>query len=509
MNKIRTQNIFWFLTGCLTLLFITKSTSQISVSNLLQYQVGNLPGASPSDRTSLYNQLNINYLYENIRIGGRIEYFNVDNRDQQYSNFQQKFIQYQNENFEIRLGNFYEILGKGLLLRTYEIPGVIYEETGSRQRYGFYKDIEGILLRYATDHLYVKLLYGNPLDLLQPPARTRNQRRPSIVQGGEINFNFSPFIAPGFLYLRSEQNNTVNEFAGINFNGNLPIGMQYYLEYVQDTKAQDQYFAFGSTGRHAFYGFLNQSFNWASFSIELKDYHDFTLNFNDPPSLVREQPRTLLNRGTHAIQTQDERGYQLEGIFNIGSLNTITANHSRAENKFADSKFIFQEYYIDLNYYITDRTLGKAFIDWAEDEVINALERWTIGILVEQELIKYWSLITDLQTQQFKRAYELSPRFNHTVKNHLLDLTITKSPNLAFGINVEAAQDPLESNTLNAIDMTNYKYWMGFNFNYLYSQNHSINLFYGERRGGTACSGGICYEVQPFKGFELRLNSIF
>ena len=41
------------------------------------------------------------------------------------------------------------------------------------------------------------------------------------------------------------------------------------------------------------------------------------------------------------------------------------------------------------------------------------------------------------------------------------------------------------------------------------SGHHEVTLFVGERRGGRACTAGTCYEVQPFKGAELRLVSRF
>ena len=34
-------------------------------------------------------------------------------------------------------------------------------------------------------------------------------------------------------------------------------------------------------------------------------------------------------------------------------------------------------------------------------------------------------------------------------------------------------------------------------------------LFAGERRGGTACTSGTCYEVLAFKGAELRILTRF
>jgi hypothetical protein len=45
--------------------------------------------------------------------------------------------------------------------------------------------------------------------------------------------------------------------------------------------------------------------------------------------------------------------------------------------------------------------------------------------------------------------------------------------------------------------------------NAVISGRNQATLFVGERRGGRACTAGTCYEVQPFKGVELRLISRF
>ena len=492
----------------LSVLTISNAFSQLSISNQLQYQLGNMPDVKPANRTALFDQLNINYYFQNIQIGGRLEFFQIANRDQEYAAIQQKYVQYQNNNLTLKLGNFYESLGQGVLLRTYEIPGIVYEDPGSRQQYGFYKDIEGAILKYYSHWLNVKVLYGRPLDLLQPPVRNYEIRRPYLIQGGEINMIYFNAFSPGIIYLRSNQQQTENEFAGINIGGNFPFGLQYYFEYDQNIKENETYFEFGSSGRHGFYGSLSQSIDWLSLSCEVKDYNNFSLNFNDPPSLVREQSRTLLNRGTHAIQPLNERGIQIEGIFNIGNLNTITANHAYAENKFSGNLTIFREYYLDLNYYLTISTLTKFFIDHSEDQLVNVIDRRTVGTLLDQQLPGQWGGIIDLQFQKFRREYDSGSPFNHSVINYLIDLSFSHSPNISFGINIEAAHDPLESNTLLELDNTRYKYWIGGTVSYNYDQNNTVNLFYGKRRGGNACSGGICYEVQPFEGFELKLNSV-
>ena len=36
------------------------------------------------------------------------------------------------------------------------------------------------------------------------------------------------------------------------------------------------------------------------------------------------------------------------------------------------------------------------------------------------------------------------------------------------------------------------------------NRKNTIQLFAGKRRGGPACTSGICYEVLDFKGAEIK-----
>ncbi|MGD9900650.1 MAG: DUF6029 family protein [Calditrichaceae bacterium] len=503
------KNKHFSLLFFLILLTSTFTSGQISVSNRLEYQLGNIPDSGRPAHYNLYDQLKLDYGYKKFSAGLRTESFTVTDNGQRYNRLAQKYIKFQNHRFQIRLGNFFDILGRGLLLRTYEIPGVTFEDIGTRQRYGFYKDIDGISGGYTGEYFQAMILYGRPLDLTRPPTNDRELRRPNLLQAGEINLNFGNYFTPGLLYLRQDFQNEITEFGGFNLNGNGISGSQYYVEYVQDLDKANDHFILGTGSRHAFYSSISFSFNQMSIIAEYKDYHEFTLNFNDPPQLVREHSNTLLNRSTHSVEPQDERGFQLESLINLNGLNTLTLNYARATNKFGRIERTFREYHADINYYLNDYSLIRPFINWSEDQIIDVYERITAGITIEHDFLNIWGLGFDIQGQKFDRKYRFNQEQNHTTKNGYLGLSFTRAPNLAGGLALELSNDPVENNTLVPLDTDTYKAWLGFTLNYQFDQSHSTALFYGKRRGGNACTGGICYQVQPFEGFELRLNSLF
>ncbi len=73
---------------------------------------------------------------------------------------------------------------------------------------------------------------------------------------------------------------------------------------------------------------------------------------------------------------------------------------------------------------------------------------------------------------------------------------------MSFGFVLEKSNDPAD-----IPEDKDEEYWLGGNLAYQYSQVHLITLFLGKRRGGNACTSGICYEILPFEGMELRLTS--
>jgi len=506
-NKHNFQNSSFFLcaiASCLFLLLIPReSAAQLNVAMRGEYQAGNEPGVEPGNRTNLYNQLNLRYSGDGLALGARIETFYVDG-PAEYQRLSQLYGRYSVGDWRVQAGHFYEILGRGLLLRGYEVPGTTFEDGASRQRYAFFKDIEGLSVRYQGDLISAKMLSGRPLDFSAPPMRKKQQRRPSLVHGGEVNVNVAGYATPGILYLRSDTDGNVMEYAGANFSGYLGQ-TQYYAEYVQNSSPRYDLLKFGEQSPHAFYGSISQTLgSRASLTLEYKDYNDFNLVFNEAPQLVRQHSYTLLNRATHNVEPSNEKGYQAELLVNIGGPNTVTLNNSYAQNDFGSSLLIFREYYADINLYLTDELLVKAFADFSEDDLFLIRDRYTGGIAVEQTLGGLWSINGELQQQWFDRDYG-NPQFDHSAQNQLASVTLSYAPDFSVSLLLERSNDPLENDRLG--QNLEFDYWPAISVLYRFNGRHDLGLFYGKRRGGNACTGGICYEVLPFEGLELTWNS--
>ncbi|NJM15470.1 MAG: hypothetical protein HC896_08935 [Bacteroidales bacterium] len=168
-----------------------RLSAQVSGYGLSEYQYGNLPGERPKDLSTLYNQLNISYKQGNVRLAGRFETFHsMAFTDSNYVRPTQLSFQYKKDNFSFTLGNFYETLGKGLLLRTYEITGSIFETRAERVRYAFLRDLRGAHGVYSSKYFEIKALRGKMLDTYFAPINQEEARRNDFVEAIDVKGNY-------------------------------------------------------------------------------------------------------------------------------------------------------------------------------------------------------------------------------------------------------------------------------------------------------------------------------
>jgi hypothetical protein len=85
--------------------------------------------------------------------------------------------------------------------------------------------------------------------------------------------------------------------------------------------------------------------------------------------------------------------------------------------------------------------------------------------------------------------------------NHLISLTLSRSPNLSFTFNTEFTDDDEEP--------TGKKSWNLGEIQYKINQSNTVTVSYGTERGGLRCANGICRFVQPFEGFRATVQTQF
>ncbi|MFA9390752.1 MAG: DUF6029 family protein [Prolixibacteraceae bacterium] len=482
---------FKYIPLFMSLLMTANVYAQFSASNMAEFQGGNLPGSEPSNLLTFYDQLDLSYRYNAFRFNSRIEQFHASNENPyEYIRLSQLSANYRKKGLEVKLGNFYETLGRGLLLRGYEIKNSVFEDRIYRSRQGFYKDISGANMNYRLENWQIKALWGKTLNN-QLPA-THPDRRLDVVAGSEIIYQFQNFSLGG-IYMNHQLSEQTSHFASIHMEGNISNSITYYGELAKNISAQPNFYTFTDDDQYGAYFNINYSHNDFGASFELKDYHHFTIGSGiaDAPTLVKEQSYRLLNRSTHVAEFFDESGYQLEAFYRLKNDAFLTFNHALASNHFGNTDFLFYEFFLE-GYFPQKNGQVKTFLDYSSDEFTSEANRYSAGVYYTRTLSKGWALSVETEVQSSSRN---SDRFT----NAYFGLIASQSTKFSAGLLFEISTDPFLLDEGEAS-----KKFPGISLAYRINTKNNIQLFAGNRRGGPACTSGICYEVLDFRGVELR-----
>ena len=487
------------LLGC----FAIKAKAQLSGNNLMETQLGNIPDQEPNDLKTIYDQFNLQCQWKGLRAFTRLEQFYSTMPDgNQYTKFTQYSLNYHHRGLEAKAGNFYETLGRGLLLRGYEIKSSVFEDRIYRVRQGFYKDIRGAFLRYGNSWFEVKALRGRSLAGQLPPDHPDN--RQDLVTAGELVF-FVKNQQLGGIYLENENPGNHSRYFDFHLGGSLSEQFDYYGELAHRLSDQYNYLSFDDGTSYGAYFSLNYSTGRLGISLEWKDYHNFLIGSGlaDPPTLAKEHSYKLLNRSTHVGELLDERGIQLEVFYRLSETSHLTLNHSRGENDFLQV-YRFQEYFGE--WYADFNSLQlKTFLDYSFDEFKQEDDRIAGGIYLTHPLPKRWAVKLETEAQQVKRTYGTSPTF----QNYYAGLSVSKSSKFSTALVWEFTNDVLVADLASTDEVEKNRHYLSVNFTYKPNSKNSLQLFAGQRRGGPACTSGVCYEVLDFSGLELRWTTRF
>jgi hypothetical protein len=169
----------------------------------------------------------------------------------------------------------------------------------------------------------------------------------------------------------------------------------------------------------------------------------------------------------------------------------ITFNHARAINNLGID-FAYTEFFIEYAKLFRDKFDTKLFVDLANDDIKGEANRFTTGVDLDVLLKKRKSLNLEFEYQTFQRS-ELR------ATNMLLSLAFNKGSKFTGALLTEFSTDEtvIETGKGNKI-------WVGANVKYKPNFRNNFLLFAGTRRGGPACTAGVCYEILNFEGVELR-----
>ena len=496
-----------------------EAAAQVTLRDLVIGQAGRSKLFQPVNRTALYHQLNLDATVGMVRFGLRYESDQNSEQTNTYRVFTQRYAEATNEHLRIRAGNVYTILGRGLVQRAFELPDVVLEEPGVYARYGFSRDLDGVLLEGETGPFSVRLISGAPNPGTSAPVS--GPVHSGALGGGEAAVRLGRLSRIGATYLRytNEPGTRQDELASgfVDFDplrlaGIGAAALPVYAEYAQLNRSWEQWWEFtiGDEAPHAFYAGSNLLWGPFSLSAEWKDYRRFRLGYNDPPSLVREHGFTLLNRSTHVLDADSEHGYQLEAAWSLPRWGTLTVNRTRSLGTPAGRELEFAETYVEV---YASRGPGSRFeatvyVDRSLDEFAFVSDRNTYGASATVRLPADGSATLELARKDVTGIVVFGP--TPSWSDRFFSFVAARAGWGSAALQWERTNDPVEEDPVRAVDpQTHALTFTSGTVTAKLGEHFDASLFYGKRRGGLACTAGTCYKVEPFKGTELRVTARF
>ena len=471
-------------------IFCIPSFSQISISNLLESQYGKLPDEASDFFPSIYDRTEISYLKKGLGVSTTLEQYHTTKEGRSYFDLSQFTLSYKKKGWNIKLGNFYETLGRGMLLRSFEFPGALLEDIGFRSRNYFHRDLLGVSVEYRTKKASFQMLRADALNNVLPPTFNREERRVDLVTAFQSRYKYAKGHELGMIYMLKESPGVDNlHFISALLKGSILRGLDYYGEYATQM----------SSSNYALYTGLSGFKGDFSFTIEYKKYNDFVLGagINEPPAGVKQQTYRVLNRSIHVPNPIDEEGYQIDLFYNFNGGTIVNLNHSLARNVFGNKVTTFRQYFLEIQSSFGDNFEYKGFVDFSEDPFKGENNRFSIGMYGDLGINEDVRFLPEIEYQTFERSGSDVYNFNALIG-------LNYQSKWFVSVLGEWTNDPFIIQ-----EGSSTRLYLGQTIRYKPSYRHTFQLFFGQRRGGPQCTAGVCYEILDFKGVELRWVSNF
>ena len=234
--------------------------------------------------------------------------------------------------------------------------------------------------------------------------------------------------------------------------------------------------------------------------MEYKDYdhlsfsNSYDSEYNAAPSLSREHSFSLLNRHPHALNLNNEKGYQIEAAITPWEMWEVIVNHSKTSSH--ENQILFSEWY------------AQAHLDYHQNFEIYGAIAWSEDISTEN--------ITPLVDGSFNLSdrdqLHISYQHQHTTNkinlsefdNEFILMEFSRSPGFRAALVGEWTNEDQLPNW-----QKDKNYWLYGTLSFNFWENQRVSILYGSRKEGFVCVGGVCRYEPEFNGLEIKINNRF
>ncbi len=474
------------LTALLLLLPLTIF-AQLEYTATTQFEMA---VAEKEESEFLENWTDLGFTYQNWRLGGRYEIHEPFASFAQQVNRQllsHYYLEYRQGGFSARAGTFFSLLGRGLVLRTFENRTLRWDS-----------NIEGAKLDYRHKRLDVQVLYGKARDTRELDDNsaasnrgTETPRTPAFA-AGELKLKPVRLAHFGGTYLRQveESGDSVRFQRGSVYSELFLNNVSIYGEFARSEDIDRE--------GEAFFLSSNISFDALSLLIEYRNYDNFSFfggKYNNPPTVYREHLFTLMNRAQKIQDANSEQGFMLEAAYPLLEDGYLLANVSLTDDQAGDQ--LYQDIYLQFD---KDEFAGGEWSLAAGRQEDVAARSWNIAGSASFDISDQNSLKTTYEHQHTK------DNFDRQYYTQLLTLGLSHSPGWTLSFLGEHSTDQFEADDYELGDGgIPHSFWGALQLDVNLFERFDLTVFGGSRRKGKVCIGGVCVVKPELQGVEFTL----
>ena len=479
----------------------------LGMSNQLEYSYD-----VDNETEILENWFNLDYRYGIFSSGIRFDIFQPNDPNAAVSRGKDRFAEIaykylkaeignKKRGMNITVGNFYQLLGRGMILKSYEDRNI---------------RIDNNLLGVNVQANY------NGLKLVGLTGMAENfaAERKDVLHAFDLEYKFAKFLKAGgtFAVNRPDDNNIApTRMAGLRVQPSI-WNFDFYAEYGM--KFNDDISNNNFNGSEKYVGdglYANVNFYLGGLGVtaEYKKYDNFaftsqdqTIAYNTPPAVKRDQQYLLLNRHTTELNVNNEQGYQIEAAYTFNDYTSVTANYSLT-NTLGEGSF-----------YQRQRGLNRESSKYYEDLYFNVQHSWSeklttiFAIGYGEEYYTLTKAITPIVEVRYyhdpTNTFKLIAEHQQTTQlqtgekyfDDVLVLEYLRSPDLSISLVSEMlTKEPEDGNVIRTM-------WNFVQVGYKLWEHTDVAVAVGSRQAGTICIGGVCRYEPEFRGVELKMRTI-
>ncbi len=402
------------------------------------------------------------------------------------------------QGISITAGNFYELFGRGMILKSYEDRNI---------------RIDNNLLGVKVKANYM----GFSLSALTGSAANSVNERKDILHAADLSYNGFEFVKLGTTFASNKpdiENMARTTLASFriqpsywNFDG--------YAEYAFKSNKDIQSQVFNNDEwkiGEAFYGSLIFYYDMFSIVGEYKHYDNFaftsndgTIFYNTSPSLRKEYTYQLLNRHPSPLDQSNEDGFAVEVNYNISDETSLTTNYGITKTLPTSSYFQrvnnisipvstqLQEFYFQATHNWNESFTTIAAFGYNEELSTNTKN---ITPILENKFY-----FDDINTIKVVLEHQQTENLTTSEKYYddVIGIEYLRSPGFNVSLVTEIqTKEPEQGRIVR-------KVWSFIQFGYKLGNHSDLSLLIGSRQAGNICIGGICRFEPAFQGIELKL----